>query len=267
MVEIYVFLREWQGDVECQTLKEHVDKCIEALDEIKDTKIWRYTVKLFGEDDVVERYLKLTILLHDIGKVFYQANFCLDRERSVRYLNFRGHEYFSTYLADEYLKISSKESGNFEEYRKFKLPVLSAILYHHHAMGLKKRGIIKDVRVCRTEKEYYAMCNILNDIFRSYGLSVEGFIRYLASLRDNFEIKGNLLTLKQEFVNKVCLEASTLNGKIWDSFVGDRDFRKRMLTFVVILLIADYKGSETRTKRPPKFYNVLKEFVELYKMM
>ncbi len=79
----------------------------------------------------------LIIIFHDMGKILYQANVFLDREEGVKYLNFKGH--FSTYLADDYLWLSGGELD--------RILILSTILYHHHAMGLKGRGKVRELRV------------------------------------------------------------------------------------------------------------------------
>jgi len=269
MIDVYAFLRGkaeemdkfFEGksaDIEKQTLKEHVDKALNALDEVKDSKIWKYTVKLFESDkDSVEEHLRMILAFHDIGKIFYQANISLDKEKGVKYLKFKGHEYFSTYLADEYF-------FRLEDCGLDRLLILSAILYHHHAMGLKERGKIRELRVCKTEKEYDVMCKIVGNILRSHGLQVKEFLRYLKSLKDKLEYKNNTLVLKQKFVNDVYREVDEINREIWRLFIRSKMFRKRMLVFTIILQICDYKGSEGRTKKSPKFYSVLREFIELY---
>ena len=267
MIDTYAFLRGKAGEVdkffegksaniEKQTLKEHVDKALKALDEVKDSRIWKYTVKLFeGDEHLVEEYLKIIILFHDIGKIFHQANIFLDKEKGIKYLNFKGHEYFSTYLADEYLRL--------EDCRLDRLLILSAILYHHHAMGLKERGKIRELRVCKTKGEYDVICKTVGNILRSYGLRVNEFLRYLRNVE--LENKNKIFVLKQRFVNNVYKEVDGINREIWNNFIRDRTFRRKLLIFTVILQICDYKGSKGRTRNPPKFYNVLKEFIELYK--
>ncbi len=251
--EVEKFFRGQPANIEKQTLGEHVDKALKALDEVKDSRIWKYAVKLFGDEDLVEANLRTIILFHDIGKIFYQANIFPDKEKSVKYLNFKGHEYFSTYLADEYLWL--------EDCGLDQLLILSTILYHHHAMGLKERGRIRELWVCRTEEEYDVMCKIVGDILKSYGLRVNEFLRYLRSLK--LESKNGVLVFSR--VSDVYREVDSINREIWNLFVRDKAFRKKRLTSTVILQICDYKGSEGRTKKSPKFYNVLKEFGELYK--
>ncbi len=262
MIEVYAFLRGraeevekffrgQQADVEKQTLREHVDKALKALDEIKNGRIWKFTVKLFGDEDLVEEDLKTIILFHDIGKMFYQANVFPDRKRGVKYLSFRGHEYFSTFLADRYL---------FENYMDDRPLILSTILYHHHAMGLKERGRVREIRVCRSEDEYEAICEIVGNMLKSYGLKVNEFLQYLRRFKPKSK-NGVLVFSRAEDVYE---EVDGINRKIWDLFVRDKAFRRKMLTFTVILQICDYKGSEGRTKKPPKFYDILREFAELY---
>ena len=216
-----------------------------------------YGDAIWGDEDSVKEHLKMIIAFHDIGKLFYQANISLDKGKGVKYLNFKGHEYFSTYLADEHF--FRLENCEFD-----RLLILSAILYHHHAMGLKERGKIRELRVCKTEKEYDVMCEIVCDILRNHGLQVNEFLRYLKNLKNELECKNNTLVLRQRFVNDVYREVDEINREIWNLFIKDKIFRKRMLMFTVILLICDYKGSEGRTKKSPKFYNVLREFIELY---
>jgi len=257
--EVDKFFEGKSADIEKQTLKEHIDEALKAVNELKESRIWKYAVKLFeGDEDLVEEYLRMIVAFHDIGKLFYQANVFLDKEKCLKYLNFKGHEYFSTYLADEYFWL--------EDCRLNRLLILSTILYHHHAMGLKERGKVRELRVCKTEKDYKIMCKIVGDILESYGLRANEFLRYLKNLKDKLECKNDILVLEQRFVNDMYREVEGVNRTIWDRFVGDKSFRKEMLTFVVILQICDYRGSEGRTKRPPKFYNILKEFIEFYKI-
>lgn len=250
--EVDKFFKGQPAEIEKQTLREHVAKAMGALDEMKYSKVWRYAVKLFEDEDLVEEHLKTIVLFHDIGKIFYQANIYLDKEKNLKYLNFRGHEYFSTYLADIYLW--SEDPG------LDRLLTLSAILYHHHAMGLKGRGRVRKLRICKTMGEYDFICRTTSDIIKSYGLRVDNLIRYLKDLK----VDSNSLVVF-DYVDDVYREVSEINRKIWHRFVGDRAFRKKMLSITVILQICDYEGSVGRTKRSSKFHSVLREFIELYR--
>lgn len=260
--EMDKFMEGRPANVKSQTLKEHVDNALRALEDVKRSKIWRYAVKIFeGDKGLVDKCLRAIVLFHDIGKVFYQANVCLDREKNIKYLNFKGHEYFSAYLADEYLW--SEESELDEHGRQL---ILSTILYHHHAMGLKERGRVRELRVCRTKEDYDAMCDAIGELLTSHGLRAEALLNRLRSLRDGLEYRDYALVLKRKLVNEVYREVEEVNKKTWELFVGDGGFRRRMLISTVILQVCDYKGSEGRTRKPPRFYGVLKEFVEMYRV-
>lgn len=259
--EVDKFLKGMPAKVEKQTLKEHVSKALKALDEMRDSKIWRYAVKIFeGDEDLMNEHLRLIILFHDIGKVFYQANFRFDEKRGLKYLNFKGHEYFSTYLADEYLWRSNISYKGVD-----RETILSTILYHHHAMGLKDRGKVRELRVCKDREEYGGMCKALGEILEKHGLLVSDFLQYLRNLGSHLKRKGRLLVLKEEFTNDVYMEVNEINRDIWSNFIRNKKFRRKMLVLNVILQVCDYRGSVGRTRRPPKFYDVLKEFINLYR--
>ncbi len=246
------FLKGEPVNVNVQTLDEHVDECLKALEELKYNRIWRYVARSL-EEDYVEDHLRTILVLHDVGKIFYQSNLSFDRRKGLKYINFRGHEYFSTYLADEYLFL---DADGLE-----RLLVLSTILYHHHAMSLRDRRVEK-LKVCR--KEFRSMCDDVVSMLGKYGLKVSDFGKYLKDLENELVSNGDVLILNRSFVHDVYREVEFINKEIWDLFVRNKTFRRNMLGFTVIQLICDYRGSENRKKKPPKFYHVLKEFLELY---
>ncbi len=266
-----------------QTLGEHIEESLKAIEKIKDGKLWSFYVNTLTDgkelknydEETFEKWLKFAVIFHDIGKVFYQRNFGFDKDEDVKYLNFRGHEFFSTYLADIFIDLWLERDleSRLNEFKDFRWIVCSSILYHHHAMGLKSRERLDEIRVCKLE-EYDSIINEVNRIFketshldRLFGAGiVETFIGELMKFKSKFrKNKNKEYVLDKRFISEVFRYVDDLNARIWTEFVKNKDFRKLMILTTTILIVLDYEGSKTRTEKPPKFYNILKEFVDLYK--
>jgi CRISPR-associated endonuclease Cas3-HD len=243
MSEAYAYL---YGDRK-QTLREHIYSCLEALDKIKSSKIWNLVKKLCGSS--AERYIKIAVIFHDSGKILYQKNF--KTKNDVKYLSFYGHEIYSTYFISEFLNAKRRAIENVKQLdvlRLFKLAVIASVLYHHHAMGVR-------YRIKRLSKISY------ENVF------VKEFDKLIEDLLENPIFLSDILKNKSEghlSPNNVSNVVSDLNREIWIEFVKSKKFRKTMLLFTNILLIADYMGSQDRDGTKTEFAKVLDEFLELY---
>ena len=266
MTEIYAYLRGNRS----QSLDKHIKLCLEAFEEIKETKIWDAFRKIYN-DAKVEKYVKFAIIFHDFGKIFYQTNRYSNKKENVEYLSFRGHEFFSTYLADKFLNLWLEKdiSNRTDEYEDFRLLVYASILYHHHAMGLKSREKVDEIRVCRNHDEYKKILNRSGEILKYYLKNfgdnvVDLFIEELK----NFRLKKsdrNEYILNRRIISDVFRYVDELNVEIWRNFVKNKIFRKMMILTTNILLTVDYKGSENRGEVRTEFSEVLNEFIWLYK--
>jgi CRISPR-associated endonuclease Cas3-HD len=263
-----------------QTLGEHIGESLKAIEEIKDGKLWSFYVNTLTDrkgfknydEETFEKWLKFAVIFHDIGKVFYQRNF-KPSTNDVIYINFRGHEFFSTYLVDIFLNLWLERDleNRLNEFKDFRWIVCSSILYHHHAMGLKSRERLDEIRVCKPE-EYESIIKEIDKIFREtakldklFGVdAIESFIGELMKFKSKFR-KNDGYILDKRFISEVFRYIDDLNARIWTEFVKNKDFRKLMILTTTILIVLDYEGSKTRTEKLPKFYNILKEFVDLYK--
>jgi len=278
MTEVYAYLRGKKGELEersrKQRLKQHIKDSIEALEnEIKNTKIWKYYVKMSEYDEeTVEKWIRFIITFHDIGKMFYQRNFRPYKDEV--YLNFTGHEFISTFLADKFLGIWLERDieNRISEYRDFRWIICASILYHHHAMGLKSRERLNEIKVCKDRNEFK---EIVKNVYRILQNYLEGFednviLPFVDELK-NFKLmesdKYNTLILDQNVISDIFRYVDELNVKIWENFVDNESFRRQMILTINILITADYKGSEGRGEEKTKFGAILDEFLSLYRLI
>jgi len=277
-MEVYAYYSKTDKGLKKQSLEEHIEKSLNAFkNEIKDTKVWRYYVNSCEHDErIVEKWMKFTITFHDIGKIFYQRNF--GRYKGKIYLNFTGHEFFSTFLADKFLNIWLKKDveSRITEYGDFRWIVCASILYHHHAMGLRGRERLGEVKVCK-ENEFDEIVKavyriLLNNLKEFEDSVIYSFVNELRSLNLT-KVNGNLI-LDRKTISDIFRYVDELNIKIWEKFVGvdenkrnsQNRFRRQMILSTNLLILADYKGSESRSEKPTKFGEILNEFIGLYKI-
>ena len=269
-MEVYAYYSRTDKGLKKQSLEDHIEESLKAFEnEIKDTKVWRCYVNSCEHDErIVEKWMKFAITFHDIGKMFYQGNF--RHYNGKTYLNFTGHEFFSTFLADKFLNIWLKNDveNRIEEFRDFRWIVCASILYHHHAMGLKSRERLNVVKVCK-ENEFDEIVKavyriLLKNLKEFEDIVIYSFVNELRSLNLT-KVNGNLI-LDRKTISGIFRYVDELNIKIWENFVGVDLFRRQMILSTNLLILADYKGSESRSEKPTKFGEILNEFIGLYKI-
>ena len=269
-MEVYAYYSKTDEGVREQCLEEHIEESLKAFEnEIKNTKVWKYYVNSCKHDErIIEKWMKFAITFHDIGKMLYQRNF--GHYNGKTYLNFTGHEFFSTFLADKFLNIWLEKDveNRITEYGDFRWIVYASILYHHHAMGLRSRERLNVIKVCE-ENEFN---EIVKAIYRILLSNLEDFeedviVSFVNELRSlNLTKSRGRLILDRNVISDVFRYVDELNIKIWENFVGIDEFRKLMILSTNLLILADYKGSERRGGKPTNFGKVLNEFIELYKI-
>lgn len=232
-----------------QTLEEHLKLCLEAFKSLSSTKI----LNIFQG---TENLLKIAIVFHDSGKVFYQ-------QRIKKGKGFLGHELFSTFIVDEFLQC---EDLNFSFDSRFLIDAI--VLYHHYAMGLK----IREERFLKEFKEGFSVGEekLFEEVLREYEEIVlellecdESAIKKAMKRAKNAvmaHLEKGFLQYRLIFKN-----LRYINKEIWDRFVADRVFRKLMLLGVNAMTIVDYLGAKTEDGRRSEFSRVIDEFVSLYR--
>ena len=293
MTNIYAYLRGYKEEVNrllsgdsnleeklAQPLSEHINLALSAVDEIKESKLWNVYVRLFKFDNntkfdeaTVEKWLKFATVFHDFGKILYQRNF--KTYKNEKYLNFIGHEYFSTFLADKFMNFWLEDDlvGKLEEYKVFRWVVCASILYHHHAMGLKSRSYPDVVKFCNGEeferfiiKSYRILHSFFHEFRDFKDHVIANFINDLKSTIEKIgKTEGDLIILDHSYISSVIRYVEDLNVRIWEKFVEDASFRKQMILTTNILILIDYHGSKDRKGSIPKFGIILDEFMKIYR--
>lgn len=241
--ELQSFLMGKDVDVLFQSLDEHIKQSMNALNEIKKSKLWMYYLKLFsnGEQKLAQKLAEFSVKFHDAGKTFYKWNVEQDE---YAYISFRGHEYLSAYILDEVLS---------EGIRLLNLASIAAVLYHHHAMNLKSR-IPDRIRVCPSDE-----FKILEDEFKQiFGTGIDEEIK-----RRIVEKQGYLF-LDNAAISFVKRHVDELNRSIWSEFAGNAKFRKIMLVLTVIVISCDYLGARGRGWRETTFSRAISDMISCY---
>ncbi|MEM0203838.1 MAG: hypothetical protein QXO16_06985 [Archaeoglobaceae archaeon] len=221
-----------------QTLEDHVSACLKAFESLRRGKFW----KLFGEK--VEKELRIAIVLHDSGKIFYQTK-----------KNFLGHELFSTYISHVFTKYLDLDSRLVE----------ATILYHHYAMGLKKRierfkSKFGEFKVCEKSEEFERILEGHESIVLKYiGLERSVAKEAMESVKESIRNHLNGCKLRYGGILQILEEE---NKEIWMTFVGEKDFRRSMLFCINMMTLVDYAGVVKTEERG--FGGIVEEFLRIY---
>ncbi len=201
-----------------QSLEEHIDDCLKAFYELKNTRLW--------SNDLSETFTRRVIVFHDVGKVLYQNR-----------LSFSGHEFASAYV---FWKVFERELGEKDE-----LLYLFPIIFHHHAMNVKKRlERFKKMSFAPMSEETLEELRELIKRYESDEIAEK-----------TVEALGKLNALQ------VAVKVRGKIEQIWRVFYGN--FARKALRLLLITVICDYIGAKSRGA-PTSFGRVLSEFHELY---
>lgn len=271
-------LPEDKEKIKKQTMEEHVEKCMKAFDrELKDTKIWKIYLNLFDKKKSVEKFFKFSICFHDIGKIFYQMNFGIDRKKGQKYMSFKGHEWFSVYLADKFLDIWLERDmeNRIDEYKEFRWIVCSAILYHHHSMGLKNREKLDEILVCKSKEKFRGYLENIEKILENNLKSladnddIGNFVSYIENFGENsltYKESKEVFVLDRNKISGILNYVEDLNRRIWELFAGEDEFRRKIILSSSLMLVVDYMGSRGRGEKT-HFGRLVDEFIDTYKIL
>ena len=257
-MEIYSYWEQKGDKVYSETLYEHIVEALKLLNLEENSKINIFGIRLSPRfKDIV----RLAVIFHDIGKLFYQTSYYIDHEKKHQVMSFRGHEYLSTHIFQTFRNnlLERSQLGD-EDLEKFKEygAVTFSIFYHHHAMGTKKR-------------EYHLYRKNLE---KSLTL-ISRLIEYMRELRNagwltDEEYGVISSTLSKEYI--LSLSSASINEEIkeyvyevWRETVKTPRFRKLCLLSLATLITVDYRS--TIRKRPTsatRFSKIIGEFYEHY---
>jgi len=268
---IYSYYVEKGGEIFREKLTDHVKEALSTVSCSKQSKISQYIEKILGSIDIrFAEAVRLSIIFHDIGKIFYQKNYKYDKIHNKRYLSFTGHEFLSSYIFNKF----AFRLANSETLSKMLSACNFSILFHHHAilfrrhaMNLKYRtspyrepitvgkAVVDDVKIERLK--------ILNQFLKSSEVEP-----WRAAIND-VEVEVKKSKDVNAFIGSVVssmFSPQGLGSKIWRIFISDSIFRKTSLALLSTLLVADYFSAlKLRPEsKPSTFHNVLREFYSYY---
>jgi len=223
-----------------ETLKDHVKEMLRILEDSTDSKVFKFAEKLSVSKKVFHDSIKIAVIFHDSGKIFYQ--------KPSGNLSFPGHERASTYILDIFTKKLIRINMLENKVRNL---MLFSVLYHHHAMGERNYHIESSVK--------------LKHLF-------EEFTRDVSELMEQYDLKSYINPLKEVitlFVEKMgCKPEATqikeVENELWDHYVNS-EVKTLMLLSLSILVSLDYEAAKKlRGGAYSPFYPAVKEFTQNY---
>ena len=253
--EIFSYYSKEDGKIIKEKLVDHIKKCMEFTNLLENSKITRYVNKLCKHNDFMN-LVKFSIIFHDVGKIFYQKNLVI--KENHEFISFKGHEYFSTYIFEEFRnQLINKNIENIEKYELQQASTF-AILYHHHAMNTKLR---------------YPKMN------KKFQRSVYVGLNSLTSLKETLTpwLKKSEFNAFESVMDKIkssspkCIlmsippEVNEINRNLWRRYLICPTFKKLCFLTLSILLVADYLAAQKiRGVTKSQFKKVLTEFYNFY---
>jgi CRISPR-associated endonuclease Cas3-HD len=234
-----------------EELKVHTREMLRTLNSSANSRAFRFVSNLGTDLHCFSDAVRLAVIFHDFGKIFYQDSWSRDG-----YLYFTGHEQISATFLKEFLRILRDSDGT-ALLIKLKYPMLFAVLYHHHAMG--SRTIQIDIYPSRLtpllkEFEVDALCIMKEHELEDYRSALRGTVlRFEELLKTNHQ---HLL---------MCAKDTGLSADIWRAYTSDENERSQMLLLLSILVSSDYEASQRiRGGHQSTFYRATKEFADNY---
>lgn len=241
--EIYSY---YCGD-EKEDLFDHINTALRLIEE--NSRLIRYALKV--DKNILDK-IRLAIIFHDLGKVFFQIGKMSCGKTEC--LSFRGHECISAYIFWEFRKCLLK-SGLIEE--DF-LDVVAAILFHHHAMDIKKR--LQDLKL-NTRNVVYGLEKLRHSV-----KCITNFLQ--VKYRDCYkETVGQISNIRSEgsILEDVKLVVEEILKGIKRRIIEDKSFSKRFQIILMALITLDYMAAKERRGIPStEFSEVVDEFYNLY---
>lgn len=253
--EIYSFFKKCKNNEIKERLSEHIKLALEIVKDIESSKIGRYTYKILPKLRNLHEIVKLTIVFHDIGKIFYQDNKRIINDCEV--LSFKGHEFLSTWIFNEISFYSNKLICESYYGLDVVFPIKFAILFHHHAMNITTRfNTPNELDDINKIKERVPI--VLNEI----GQFLDDDLK--SKLKDIL-IKDILNSLHSNYK----MELKNLLANVWREWIkADKvssEHKKLSLILLSILIAADVLAAKKVRGNDTTIYSTtLDEFRELY---
>ncbi len=237
------------GKIVKEYLNQHIHTALSYITEVKNSRS-NGLARLYAHDADFEELLRLSIVLHDVGKVFYQnvkLNMRENKDTGERYLSFAGHEYISATIAYDFVSILNEERN-----APYYDAVTFSVLYHHHAMSHREKSL--DELRKRLQKmhpsEYQHSLNKLRSLLD----------RFLPDYNDVFE---RVLERLSGAPNRL-LDVDIIRRRIYDRVVLANKPGYRKLAFLLLdsLIVCDYLAASEHRGGSSRFQKIVKEFYD-----
>jgi len=243
-----------------EPLIDHISSALKLYREIKHSKfIQNINAKLMKEYEYPFDYLvRYAIIFHDVGKVFYQDNSTKDG-----CLNFKGHEFFSTFIFNEFtvrmlngyiMETANAKVDKILNILNLAYPITFSILYHHHAMGyeLRLKGL-SHIRIAeKTRLAVKELPNTLRGILNDYEIH---------ALANTLEYTLNTIVPN---INELAEEINSIGVRIWRKLEAEPKLKKLSLALLMTITMLDYLSAYSN-RRGPKltFFKTLEQYYNI----
>lgn len=238
------------GDKREEFLRNHIEDGLSLVENLNNSRLGKFVTNRLRVTNF-EDLVRLTVILHDAGKAFYQTEKNLREDKGEKYLSFMGHEFVSAYIAERFVR-----EKNMRRFDPNSYSIVFAIYFHHHAMGIKDR-IARVAHRLKTAgpslTEFKTMKEKLKEILESF---IES--------EDREIIRGCLDKLLLEDLTNSAINSITneINERIVHS--GATSIKK--LSFIVLdcLLACDYMSAKDRDGGLSEFFRALSSFYDVW---
>ena len=230
-------------------LSEHIDNCINLLEKLESSRIGRVGLSL--DENFIDE-VRLSVVFHDLGKVFYQ-----------RYpVSFAGHEIFSSYFLFKFRKLIMVEGLDYLKGLNVLKPALFAVAFHHHPMDVMKRL----ERVNRVKLDSGFLEDLRNELSLMRG---DALSREERDLLDSviIELKAGIDSgsIKISDIKRIF---GDIREDLYGNYIsgGEKDIILKKLSYLTLvsLVSIDYISASKRGSERTKFNDVVDEFYKLY---
>jgi len=228
-------------------LHQHISSALSYAEEVESSRAGRLA-RLYAREADFAELLRLSIVLHDVGKAFYQnmdLNLRENKETGERYLSFAGHEYISATIAYDFVfDVSKRRNSPYHDAITF------SILYHHHAMGSREKIVNKLRKRLQkmTLSEYQECLDKLGSLLN----------RFLPDYGDVFEDVLKSLGKSQTML----VDPIILHKRISEVFVHASKPSHKKLAFLLLdsLIVCDYLAASKSRGGWSRFQKTVREF-------
>jgi len=239
----------YYSDESKESLEDHINLALSLIND--ESKLVKHGSKFTKYFPI---YAKLSVIFHDLGKVFFQKNY----SRLGNYLSFRGHEFLSAYIFEKFRKqLLMLDPDNAEIYKEYKI-ITFAILYHHHAMGRELDDRYINLDSVKMGFNYFSeLKGIVSSFLVKINMSEPG-LRAFNNVLAEMQFSSNFLESVKTYIDRI-------KADLWGEFISDASFRKKSLLLLILLIAVDYLAAQSiRKPTSSVFSQTINDFYQLY---